>query len=671
MKYQPRYLFKQTILPLLTILLLLQPACTSKIKIGGDSSLTRHEEALFSQADMHFQAKNYDKAHAAYRAFLKEYPASAKAPEALLKIGIIYQFQGDFQQAQKSFQQLINQYPRSSLVMAAHTGQLDALNQQGLYQDVVAQAPEIIQRYPSQADTSGLYATLGDAYMASGLSIDAFEAYRRGMAKATPETQARLLEKLKQSLKHLSNDELALLTQKQQTPMIQGYLLSQLASNFMEQEDYEKARATLTTLTEQYPDHDAAPQARAQLEQLNQLAQVKLDTIGCLLPLSGSHSYFGNRGLRGLELALSEWEAKANGSSFKVVIRDTTSDPRQAVEATRDLVNQNVVGIIGPIVTAEDAAQVAEEYRTPIITITQKQGITDIGDYVFRNFLTPEMQIKTLMPFIKHTLMINKFAILYPNEAYGKKFMNLFWDEVIASGGKVVALESYQPAQTDFADNIKKLAGLYYEIPKEFQDFDPRFQITENGETELSAVSPPSSEEDPVLEDDEEEELEPIVDFDAIFIPDAPSKAGLIIPQLSFHDINDVYLLGTNLWHSEKMIAMAKDYAQGAIMADVFFAERKSAVVKHFVSLYEETYGEKPGFIEAVVYDTAIMLFKILHQENIQFRSSLKDAIKRVKDYNGVTGLTSFDENGEVHKNLTILKIEGEKFVELPAVNHF
>ena len=77
--------------------------------------------------------------------------------------------------------------------------------------------------------------------------------------------------------------------------------------------------------------------------------------------------------------------------------------------------------------------------------------------------------------------------------------------------------------------------------------------------------------------------------------------AGLIAPQLAYYDIKDVYMLGTNLWHSDALIRIARQYVQGAVMPDGFFADSTSPGVQQFVATFEETYEEKPDFIEAVV----------------------------------------------------------------------
>jgi ABC-type branched-subunit amino acid transport system substrate-binding protein len=243
--------------------------------------------------------------------------------------------------------------------------------------------------------------------------------------------------------------------------------------------------------------------------------------------------------------------------------------------------------------------------------------------------------------------------------------MNLFWDRILENGGKIVGVEAYNPQHTDFAGPIKKLVGLYYDIPEDLKE-DAQLGLEED-QNQSDADSP--LDQDNTIENQElkpdDEEPEAIVDFDAIFIPDSPRTAGLIIPQLAFYDVKDIYLLGTNLWHSYKLIEMAAQYVQGAIMPDGFFAGSSEPVVQDFVKIFEETYQEKPGFIEAVVYDSAMMIFDVLNQPELRFKSELKNELLNRTVFSGITGATYFDENGEARKQLYLLRIKGRKFVEL------
>ena len=277
--------------------------------------------------------------------------------------------------------------------------------------------------------------------------------------------------------------------------------------------------------------------------------------------------------------------------------------------------------------------------------------------------------VKALVSYAAEELGLKRYAILYPDEKYGETFMNLFWNEVIAHKGKVVGVESYKPDGTDFADPIKKLVGLYYEVPEELKNIDETANKNETNEitTEniIENLLSPLDEESENWDMKENKESEAVVDFDAVFNPDAPKKSGLIIPQLAFYDVKDTYLFGTNLWHSDSLIDMTYRHAQGAIMPDGFFAESRSENVKQFVDGYNEIFHQKPGFIEAVAYDTALILFQMVSRPDVRFRSVLKNELKRLQGFQGVTGLTSFDNNGDAIKNLYLLQIRGQHFVEL------
>jgi len=73
----------------------------------------------------------------------------------------------------------------------------------------------------------------------------------------------------------------------------------------------------------------------------------------------------------------------------------------------------------------------------------------------------------------------------------------------------------------------------------------------------------------------------------------------------------------------------------------------------------------KPGYIEAVACDTAMMLFQAVDMPEIKSRNELRDYLQTIHNYDGVTGQTSFKSNGEVDKKLYLFRIERGKFVEV------
>ncbi len=203
-------------------------------------------------------------------------------------------------------------------------------------------------------------------------------------------------------------------------------------------------------------------------------------------------------------------------------------------------------------------------------------------------------------------------------------------------------------------DGFERIPGLLYPLPaalacwKSVADIETPDCIPE--------VNP---------EQREAAELLSIVDFDAIFIPDAPNKAGLIIPQLAFFDVNEVALMGTNLWSSKTLIDMSREYAQGAIVPDGFFADSTRPYTRKFVDDYQAVFDEQPGYMEAIGFDTAKLVLELIDRPDVRSRNDLRDELLRVADFQGATGLTSIDYDGDVHKPLFLIKVKGGQFIEM------
>ncbi|MFC1516033.1 ABC transporter substrate-binding protein [Thermodesulfobacteriota bacterium] len=648
-------------------------------------------EKLFLKAEKEFQDKAYVEALDMYNEYLSRFPEGHLVDAALMKIGAIYAVNGEHEKARQVYQRLITEHATSSYVKDAEIGILTTYYRQGEYQTVIEQAPGILKGMPSRAQIVKMFVLLGDTHLAMDLPLDALSFYMKADYSAGAVEKKKIAVKLKEAIRQMgSADIITLLEQLEKDEMIAALLLFQLGLNKADEEKYDDAISIFSEFVERFPDQENVQQAKRLIEDLKKKSIYSRYTLGCILPLSGPYKIYGQRALKGIELALNQFSSPDVHPSLKIIVKDTESDPVMAAVAVNELFDEHVAAVIGPIITADAAAQEAQEHGIPIITLTQKEDVTGIGDYVFRNFITPRMQVKTIVSYAFEVLGGSRYAIFYPDEKYGETYMNLFWDEVIARGGKVVGLESYNSAETDFSDDIKKLVGLFYEVPQDLKDtrklieeansygmeyfgfihdFDSFLQGAENEPAGFyGAIMDDREGAGRSAEDDvqkPEEEPEPIVDFDGIFIPDSPNIAGLIIPQLAFHDIENVNLFGTNLWHSDKLIEMSERYVQGAILTDGFFAESESPKVRSFVRLFQETYNEIPGFIEAVAYDTAIILLQILNRPDIQYRSALRDQLLKITNFDGVTGLTSFLIDGESKKELYLLQIKRGRFVQL------
>jgi branched-chain amino acid transport system substrate-binding protein len=593
---------------------------------------------LFSKAEIMFQQKDYDNALKIYNEYLSRFPNGHLAAEALMKTGLINSTLGKNVEARKIYQLLIAEYPDSLLVLDARVEILTTFFNEGNYKEVIGQATGVLKMTASRIHTLRTYMLLGDSYMASGSPLDAADCYLMAYKNAEDQEKEDIIYKIESAVNEVDPIAIISLLTRFEDKLPAGDLVCQLGLSKVNGKKYEDAVTLLTWFVERFPGHERRQQAENLIQEINEMFTFKHYTLGCLLPLSGSYQTYGYKILKCIQIALAQYNSQSNHLPIKIIVKDTGSDPDKAALAVKELSEERVGAIIGPLTALEAAALEAQERRIPIITLSQKDNITEIGDYVFRNFITPKMQVEAIVSYAIDVLGLSRFAILYPDDNYGTRFMKLFQDEVMAYGGDVVVVEPYDPDQTDFAEPIKKLSEFQNEMP----------EYPKNKETSSTFKQP-----------------EPTSGFEAIFIPDGPKTSGLIIPQLAFYDIVGVNLLGTNLWHSDRLIEMAQQFVQGAIMVDGFFAESDSQKVKDFVGMFEETFNEKPGFIEAVGYDTAMMLFQLISRGEIQSRIELKDEIMNFANFQGVTGITSFDNTGNVHKELYLLKINGDKFVEL------
>jgi ABC-type branched-subunit amino acid transport system substrate-binding protein len=611
------------------------------------------------EADGLFESRNYEQALKYYQQYLELYPDGPGVPKVLLRTGTIQNIIGNYLEAREAFNRVLAEYQQTPYAIDAKIGVLETYYYQGNYDQAIQLASTILEEPVSQEQSSRIHEILGDTYLALQSSEDAVYFYTMARRFAAESQKEWIDEKLKTAINLLNTTDIDSLLGHIQDDRVRGFLMYQLGVNLVEENRYDDAVRAFNDFVAAYPTHESGPQARLLIDELTGKTVYNRTAIGCLFPLSGRYQTYGELALKGVEIALAKFNHQNGASDIELIVKDTGSDPESVAAAVEALIQAKVAAIIGPLVNAEFAAQIAQNNGIPIITFTQKEKITDIGDNVLRNFLTPEMQTKRIVSYAIDVLGARNFVILYPAEKYGDAFMNIFWDEVINRGGRVVGVEAYNPTHTDFAEPIKKIIGLYYDTPADLIEIvrQPKENDAEKDDLQKKKRRDRGQRE--------EEGPEPIIDFDAIFIPDAPAKAGLIVPQLAFYDIENVYLLGTNLWHSSKLIEMAKDYVQGAIMPDGFFADSRNGRVREFVALFEDTYGTTPGVIEATTYDTAMMLFQIVNRPDISSRTAIREELLNIRDYPGVTGLTSFDRSGEAQKALSLLRVEGSGFVEM------
>lgn len=360
--------------------------------------------------------------------------------------------------------------------------------------------------------------------------------------------------------------------------------------------------------------------------------------LGVLLPLSGRYATFGEMVQRGMNLALETRQAGGK-TPARFLYRDTGADPVLSERAVIELAeDERVLAIAGPLTgaAAQAAANRAQQMRVPLLTLSQKDGLPEAGDYVFRDSLTSSQQVLALVRYAMEERQLTSFAVLSPENRLGREMTELFAREVEGRGGRIAARQSYAENITDFRRQIKLLKREDPDAP------DP----------ESSRVGAPPSPPK-------------ALPFEALFIPDHADRIGLIAPQLAFFGIEKLPLLGINSWNSPDLVRLAGRFVEGAVFVDGFFRDSSHPLVQEFVYRYSEKYGEEPSILEAQGYDAAGILLLLYERAEIRTREDFRLALSRVRAYPGVTGATSFTPQGDAEKKLFLLQVQDGNIVQI------
>ena len=124
----------------------------------------------------------------------------------------------------------------------------------------------------------------------------------------------------------------------------------------------------------------------------------------------------------------------------------------------------------------------------------------------------------------------------------------------------------------------------------------------------------------------------------------------MITSQLDYYNVRGFQLLGTSLWHSPDLLKNGTEYLEEAIFADSFFTNSIYPKTTNFVDFYYANCNREPENIEALAYDTAGIIIDVLDDAEIKTRGQFVAALKKVENYDGVTGKTYFDSDRVVKR---------------------
>ncbi len=346
--------------------------------------------------------------------------------------------------------------------------------------------------------------------------------------------------------------------------------------------------------------------------------------LGVSTSLTGGQATFGVSTRNGIEMALKEANAAGptRGKKLEMRVYDDQGKPEEAAQATTRLITQDHVLIILGDVASSNSLAMAEKAQAagvPMITPSSTNpAVTAKGDFIFRVCFIDPFQGFVMAKFARENLKLAKVAVLQDNKsAYSIGLTDVFTRKFTEMGAKITSTESYSQGDTDY-----------------------RAQLTAIKKTQP----------------------------DAIYVPGYYSEVGVIARQARELGLK-VPLLGGDGWDSEKLYELGGTAIQGSYFSNHYSPDNPDPRIQKFVSDYKAAYGGVPDALAALAYDAANVAISALKKAPDTSGKALRDVIAQTKDFPGIAGNITLDENRNAVKPAVILKVGDGKTEYVTTVN--
>lgn len=204
-----------------------------------------------------------------------------------------------------------------------------------------------------------------------------------------------------------------------------------------------------------------APVAAALIAVSAHAADIK---IGVTEALTGGAAQYGNNIRNGFVLAADQINAAGgiNGNKIKLIIEDEQTKKEEAINAFKKLIFQDkVLMVFGPTLSnsalsAQPLAQAAKVVAFG--TSNTVDGITDPGDYIFRDSVTESAVIPVTVKTAKAKLGLKKVAVMYANnDAFSKGGYEIFKKALADDHIATTDTETFSTGDVDFKAQLTKI----------------------------------------------------------------------------------------------------------------------------------------------------------------------------------------------------------------------
>ena len=342
--------------------------------------------------------------------------------------------------------------------------------------------------------------------------------------------------------------------------------------------------------------------------------------IAAIYALTGEAAEANAPSVQGVRIGVDEINEHGGILGMKVDLKmlDNQSTPIGSHLAAQRAADSGAVAIIGAAWSSHSLpmAEVAQIRGIPMISsFSTHPQVTKTGNYVFRVCFTDDFQGAALARFAREDLKAATASIFVNlTSEYSIGLSQIFQKHFEQLGGKVVYVAEYKSKQ---------------------KDFDQQIQGARKAQADLLFLS-------------------------------GHDESGLLAKQAQEKGVQSI-AIGGDGWAEPSFMAKGGDQLKRAYYCSHWSEAIDSKPSRHFVARYKDLPNFGAGM--ALAYDAVMVLGEAIRRAGSPERSKIRNALAETHNFEGVTGLISFDGQGDPVKSVVIMEIREGKPVYLKTLN--
>ncbi|MBP8948395.1 MAG: ABC transporter substrate-binding protein [Candidatus Promineofilum sp.] len=305
--------------------------------------------------------------------------------------------------------------------------------------------------------------------------------------------------------------------------------------------------------------------------------------------------------------------------TIELMTEDNNGTAEGATGVANKLVTQDeALVLVGPnaSVAAVPAGEVANNLETPMISPWSTNPNTTLNrPWVFRAPFLDPFQGPVVANFATEQFAAEQACVLFDIASdYPKGLADNFraaWEE-LHGAGSVVAFESFTTGDQDFSAQLTKIGAT---------------------------------------------------DCQVLFTPQYYSEVPLIVSQAQDLGLN-IPIVGSDSWGDPQLLELCGDACNGFFYSTHYVASGATGATKEFIDQFTARHNEIPSDVGALTWDSMLIVAQALQNcgtltgDLATDRACVRDGMAAIRDFEGITGTMTFDEEGDPIKCAVIVQIQ-------------